>query len=113
MTHLRTTGSDKTFLRGWEPFNRATKVVLFGELAKLAQPIVQHYLSDLYHDVHWIDDHVVGPCTFYFGCDESGTFIGTDRELAIQGRKNVWEITLTCDDHNGWWIEIKPEAVAK
>lgn len=50
---------------------------VFGELVKLALPVLQAYHSDLYHDATWLQANLKGvELTFFFGFDESGTNIG-------------------------------------
>lgn len=51
---------------------------VFGELVKLATPVLGSYHSDLYHDALWLDQHATGPVfVFYWSVDRSGTTIGT------------------------------------
>ena len=72
---------------------------LFGYLVRLAQPIVTHFQSDLYHDVHWIDTHV-NPGTwlrgfhFFYGVRDTGTTIGTDHTLVALNNPHVWCVRL-------------------
>jgi hypothetical protein len=90
-------------LTGWfEQINDSVRALLFGELLKRAQPI-EHYPSDLYHDAHWIAEHVTGAMTFYWAARTWGSDIGTDRDLvaAAAAGKVVYRVELTCD--RGEW----------
>lgn len=75
---------------------------LFGQLIELAMTEVRHYHSDFYHDAMWIHVYVTGQTDleFYYGFDDCGTHIGTDKGLIPhrkQGyhvhafRKGAWE----------------------
>lgn len=67
--------------------------LIFGHLVKLAQPYVERYHSDLYHDAMWICRNVPGTaCSFWFGADSDGTAIGTVAALVAGGRQNAWRI---------------------
>lgn len=81
--------------------------VLFGELVKLAQPHVKRFHSDLYHDAQWIERHVTGPLTFYFGVGEYGTNIGTDQELVgyLHADGGLYEVTVTHEE-GVWAAEV-------
>lgn len=69
---------------------------IFGEMIKLATPMIEHYHGDLYHDVHWLDEYLTDLETeFYFGFDNCGTAIGTDYDLIRLSRQsNVYKFTL-------------------
>jgi hypothetical protein len=89
---------DKTLTRlGGEYHIGRARASLFGVLADLAWPHVEHYRSDLYHDAQWLEHYVQEPCEFYFGCDAWGTAIGMDKDLVRISRKNVWRIELLCE----------------
>lgn len=70
------------------------KSKVFGELVKLASPVLAAYHSDLYHDAIWLEANLKGvELTFFFGFDESGTNIGHTTEYIIrehQFRIRVW-----------------------
>jgi hypothetical protein len=82
------------------------RAILFGALARLAQQHVQSFHGDLYHDVHWVDEHVNGPIVFFFGADDCGTAIGTDSSWVRRSRKHVWQVQVTVDAHGTWWGQI-------
>jgi len=92
----------------------ALAVRLFGVVADLAFPIVEHYRSDLYHDARWLRDYAATTTTFYFGCDAWGTSIGTDVPTLDCGRRNVWRVDVerATRDANGdrIWSAIAQEA---
>lgn len=74
--------------------------LLFGELVKLAQPIVEHYHSDLWHDAAWIREHIPtsmavgGAYAFVYGVRDTGTSIGEDLGLTLPYNSDVWSITV-------------------
>lgn len=78
---------------------RFLRVRLFGVLADLAFPVVEHYRSDVMHDVHWIDEHVTTtePRVFYYGADGWGTAIGEDEQYVRCSRDRVWEVRVVND----------------
>ena len=86
-----------------DPATLGVRQHIFGELIKLAQDKIKHYHSDLYHDVHWLDKYFTEPMTFYFGVDDCGTAIGTDKDLVLRMRKWTWEISVILN-HGSWWL---------
>ena len=94
----------------WDPKYGNQRV--FGHLVMLARPTMDHYVSDLYHDVHWIDRHVTGEMTFFFGADNWGTAIGTDEDLVRQARKNVWRCQIVREGTGHWWLEVSQVVAA-
>lgn len=72
------------------------RIMLFGVLAQIAFPVVKQFQSDLYHDVHWIDQNVNGPMFFNYSVDEWGTYIGTD-DYVLTGRKIPYRVFITGD----------------
>lgn len=80
----------------------SVRAKVFGVLVRLAAPIVDHYHGDLYHDAHWLDDHVEGPMHFYFGVRDTGTAIGTDRDLIVKYNTDAWRIDLTVTPRGKW-----------
>jgi hypothetical protein len=87
---------------------------VFGHLARLAAPIIEHYHSDLYWDAMWIEKHLTADAgdtfSFYFSIDNCGTLIGTDAELVLQ-RKNAYRMTAKAIDGKGT-LTIEPLADA-
>ena len=79
---------------GDKVINESTRALLFGALVGLTKGVVEFYDSDLYHDAVWIGEYVNGPIDFYFGCDQTGTAIGTDSSLVRYSRANVWAVEL-------------------
>jgi hypothetical protein len=76
---------------------RVLRVRTFQVLADLAFPLVEHYRSDLLHDVHWLDKYLEGPQTFYYGADGWGTAIGTDAPSVHISRDHVWRIDIAAN----------------
>lgn len=73
----------------------SVRALLFGQLLKLAQPFIEGYQSDLYHDVHWIDRQVKGPMVFWYSVDTTGTAIGTEAEFVrMRNYEHFWRIEL-------------------
>lgn len=79
------------------------RMLVFGELVKLAIPAIEHYHSDLFHDALWLEQHLSGEpmgsgwssgrgMSFYWSVDESGTTIGIER---VGMRRNAYRITVT------------------
>jgi hypothetical protein len=91
-----------TFLRYDDEITDSVRAALFGVLVQLAAPVVEHYQGDLYHDVHWIDRHVTGPASFYYGVRDTGTGIGSDRQLVTDHNTQAWQIDLTVSARGKW-----------
>lgn len=81
--------------------------LLFGHLVEISKENT-HYLSDYYHDVHWLDKYLTAEnltdnaFTFFYGVRNTGTSIGTDEELVTIHNEFVWKVTLACDDRLSW-----------
>lgn len=73
---------------------------VFAELLQLAQPVVEHYHSDLYHDAIWLKDNLPNLMDdgFYFGIRTHGTHIGTDRRLIQNYNAVTFHITFARTD---------------
>lgn len=109
-------------LYGWEKkwVEAATpvKALLFGHMVKLATPVVKFYPSDLYHDVHWLDENVTGPTVFWFMVRESGTNIGesaiTQEYLLGSQPRSLYRVELVMDERGQWlvtfneYVHIRP-----
>lgn len=106
--------TERVRLSGWgEDIDQVpgVRALLFGEMVKRAIPVVQHYLSDLYHDVRYIDKYVTGPCVFWYMPREWGVNIGMDRDLVIYLRDDIhalYRVEITCEDRV-WWATFTPE----
>ena len=85
------TEGDRLWGRGsWEGgASSAVPQLVFGELVKLATPVVKRYQSDLYHDARWLGAQLAqtfeGAQTerfeFFYAVSAWGTSIGTERDL--------------------------------
>lgn len=80
--------------------------LLFGELVKLATPVLEHYHSDLYRDAGWVRTEVTGPMVIFYGADDSGTAIGDESALDYITRRNVWRVQLGHGQYGKWWADI-------
>lgn len=101
--------TDTVRLYGWcEDWTEAAGTVrarLFGEMLTRALPVVQQFHSDLFHDAHWLDTNLVGPCEFDYLVRVSGTNIGESARIGVQigaGRGFVlYRVALTVE--RGMW----------
>lgn len=100
MTLLRS--DERIFLRYDDELTTSVKAILFGEMVRKVSPHVNFYLSDYYHDVHWIDENIKAMATFYYGCRDTGTSLGTDRDLVVANNKRAWKIDLIQDPKKAW-----------
>lgn len=96
------------FLCFEDHLSKRVRAKLFGVLVQLAAPVVEHYHGDLYHDVQWLDDHVNGPMYFYYGVRDTGTGIGTDRDLVVNHNTNAWRVDLTVTPNGRWEAHLIP-----
>lgn len=72
-------------LTGWGTFEElAVLPLLFGQMVKRAIPVVREYHSDLYHDAHWLAQHVTGETEFDFLVRTSGTNLGESATIGVQ-----------------------------
>jgi len=102
-------------LVGWGTFEElasSIKSLTFGELVKLATPILTRYHSDLWHDAQWLEAYlevnIREGTVWYFAADDSGTAIGTDASY-IKQRLNapasrMWECRVGMDDNRAWYF---------
>lgn len=96
-------------LYGWEEeISTAVRALLFGTMVRRAIGVTEHYLSDLYHDARFLDDHVHGACEFLFMVREWGTDIGSNvkAQMAINPvptseKRIAYRVTLSVD--GGQW----------
>lgn len=76
----------------------SARALAFGMLAELAVPYVKRYMSDLYHDVHWVSDFLIGSdVTFFYGVRESGTSIGLDESAIVEFNERAWRARVWVD----------------
>lgn len=96
---------EKKFLTGWYKDENGLPSALnhmFGEMIKHCvmdgdELRIKQFHGDLRSDALWIDKHVKGDFEFFYGVDESGTAIGTDRDYVTMSRRNVWKIHFIDD----------------
>lgn len=80
--------------------------LIFGQLVKLACPVVMHYHSDLYHDAMWLNSHIpdeVYRFVFFYGVRATGTSIGTDAQSVRVSNDRVYRITVTNRQTGEWY----------
>jgi hypothetical protein len=87
---------------GDDPIRLGLPQRTFGVLIDLAGSTVEHYRSDFYHDAQWIEKHVAGECTFFYGFDPWGTAIGSDLELVRASRHTVFRVDIHKTDRKAW-----------
>ena len=115
MTSVVESNETTTKIRLWgcdDNITSAVKALMFGELVKLAIPVVKHYQSDLFHDALWIEK-LTGPAEFYFIVRTWGTHIGTDFDIVkaiTNGNQNdenmkAYKVNLTCEDRT-WYVRF-------
>lgn len=80
---------------------------LFGELVKLATPIVEMYHSDLYHDANYIRENVVTHGDWFYYCiDDYGTHIG-QYEAILEHRKTAQYLVTLRHESQVWYATIE------
>lgn len=91
----------ETFLGGFgtDPAALGVNARAFGELVKLAAPVVTNYHSDLYRDAQWLqanlDADVVGTAlTFWYVVRSNGTHLTQDPKWLAAVRQ-AWPEALT------------------
>lgn len=104
---MTTTESPQTITAGVgqfgdDPIRLGVPQRTFGELLKLAFPTVEHYHSDFYHDAQWLEKHLTGEMTFFFGFDEYGTAIGCDPYYVQVSRQTVYIIRIAKNKRKAW-----------
>ena len=71
---LQTTNDEWAYSAG------SVKAGIFGQMVEMAEGVVEHYRSDLFHDATWLQDRVDGtPLTFEFLVRPWGTNVSEDR----------------------------------
>lgn len=92
MTRTCAPASQKVRLYGWDEWEGVAtpvRAALFGHLVERAKPVVREFLSDLFHDAHWITTHVQGPTEFEWLARASGTNIGLPDDPMNSARVGV------------------------
>jgi len=120
------TATTETFLGGFGTDPAALSVVAsaFGELVKLAAPVVERYHSDLFRDAEWLQanltaDVVGGALTFWYVVRTNGTYLVQDTQW-LAAVRNAWQYdealqvySVAVLNRRGSWIMlIAPEASA-
>lgn len=110
---MTTTESTTETIRlvGWGTFAELKDSIrprLFGEMVKRAIPVVKEYHSDLFHDVHWLEENVTGETTFDFLVRTSGTNLGESarimQEIGAPGGV-MYRVTLRCVGRE-WMVDF-------
>lgn len=103
-------------LVGWGTFEElasSIKQLTFGELVKLATPVLKRYHSDLWHDAKWLELHLQDNAqegvTWYYATCDSGTAIGTERSyiaIRIEGHAEgqLWRCRIMQDGKGAWYF---------
>lgn len=116
ITRPRRTRPDSILLVTGDDCSLTVRSHLFGEMLTRATPIVEHYVSDLYHDALFIDQHVTKAVCLDFLVREHGTHISlattpldhnTARLAASSAgpAASFWRITVR-QDRRGWWADF-------
>ena len=83
---------------------------VYGELIKLAMPIIKEYHGDLYYDAQWVEKWLEELATtsepFYYGVRVSGTHIGTDGNIIADHNTGVYKLTIYNLD-SIWYVDIE------
>lgn len=86
----------------------STRSLVFGELVKIAAPVMVTFHSDLFHDATWLQEHMTGrEFEFYWSVNHSGTSIGTDRAGAR--REHVFHVRVWIDVREVVRLRIVPD----
>ena len=93
-----------------DPIQSGIPQRLFGELVKLARPVVREFESDLYIDALWVREHVLdehsAPLEFWYTVRHSGTHIGQG-EAGLRSVLGVFTDSiayrLRLSDNDGRW----------
>lgn len=88
---------------------------MFGQLVKLAAPVIELYHGDLYRDAQWLNERVHGPFTFWWQVYDCGTTIDTvggDVRRAceqVNPHRGAYLMDLT-NERGCWHLAITPLA---
>ncbi len=102
-------------LVGWGTFEDLRESILarlFGHMVVLAQPVVEEYHSDLFHDASWLRANVTGETEFEFVVRTSGTNLGVSAKYAATSPGAVlYTMTLRAETRGGssnadWYLDI-------
>ena len=101
---------ERVSLTGWgtfEDLQTSIRALLFGQLVIRATPVVQEYVSDLFHDANWITEHVTGPCTFDWLARTSGTNIDESARIQVQiGAPGAVFYRVQVIEERGMWSAV-------
>lgn len=90
----------------WSAAASVVRALLFGAMVERARPVVQHYLSDLYHDAVWVSEHVVGATEFLWMVRENGTDLGelaqVQERISSREPRVLYHVALT-EERGTWW----------
>jgi hypothetical protein len=100
----------------------AVRAALFGVLAELAAPVVEHYWSDLYRDAQYLMEFVTGDSvrsevashgcytqSFDYAVRSHGTSLGTDRNLVTYiPHTAAYQVILSRSDRGKWEATVLP-----
>lgn len=93
------------FTQDWADAKGPVLAGVFGELVKLAAPVVMHYVGDLWHDAMWLDK-LQGPGRFYFSVREYGTSIGENFDLVRYSSQIMYTVEILTVDGE-WFVTIE------
>jgi hypothetical protein len=92
--------------------------LIFDHLVRLAQPIMQDYHSDLFHDAMWLNEYVnnIEPGeskTFYWYLADSHTHISAEPlpENCVSSKDHVFTFTVSMELASWWQLTIQEERV--
>ena len=75
----------------------------FGEMIERAKPVVTSYLSDFYHDAHWLSSYITGASVWWWSISSHGTHIGLDEghiryAASLHEDAVLYRVELAVDD---------------
>lgn len=94
-------GRDEDFTSAKRPALAA----LFGHMVKLTRPVTQNFVSDLYHDAHWLDEFITGETEFHWMARLNGTNIGesaiVQEHITFEEPRDLYHVRIT--NTRGQW----------
>jgi hypothetical protein len=92
-----------------EPFS--SPQFIFEHMVRLAQPLMESYQSDLWHDAMWLAKHAsqVMPgqaVHFHWYVSPSHTHLGNEALMNPYKAHRHYHFTLSLDAHSGWWTLV-------